>query len=54
MMEIFAMGEYSSFVWSSYLLTFLVIIFNAVHVRYRHRQIMNEIKRRLNLEKVNE
>jgi heme exporter protein CcmD len=54
MMEIFEMGKYGSFVWSSYLLTLLVVIFNAVHVKYRHRQIENEIKRRLKIEKFSE
>ena len=54
MMEIFAMGEYGSFVWSSYLLTLLVVVFNTVHAKYRHRQIANGIKRRLKVEKISE
>ncbi len=38
-MDMLAMGEYGSFVWSSYLLTLIVVIASMVQARRRHRQI---------------
>ncbi len=53
-MELFAMGEYGSFVWSSYLLTLIVVIASMVQARRRHRQIEEGIRRRLKIEETSE
>ena len=53
-MELFAMGEYGSFVWSSYLLTLIVVVTSTVQAKRRHRQIEEGIRRRLSIEETNE
>ena len=53
-MEIFALGEYGSFVWSSYLLTLLVVVVSTVQAKRRHRQIANEIRQGLKVEGTSE
>jgi len=53
-MDIFSMGEYGSYVWSSYLLTLIVVVASLVQARRRHRQIQDEIVRRLKLEEIGE
>ncbi len=50
MMEMFAMGEYGPFVWSSYLLTALVVVVSLVQAKRRHRQIEAGIRRQLQIE----
>ncbi len=54
MMELFAMGEYGRFVWSSYLLTLLVVVASTVQAKRRHRQIEEGIRRRLKIEETSE
>ena len=49
-MEILAMGAYGPFVWSSYLLTFIVVVISAVQGVRRHRQIAETITHRLKIE----
>lgn len=46
-MEALAMGDYGPYVWSSYLLTLIVIAIGTVQGKRRHRQIADDIKRRL-------
>ncbi len=53
-MELFAMGEYGSFVWSSYLLTLIVVITSTVQAKRRHRQIEAGIRRQLKIEETSE
>ncbi len=53
-MELLAMGEYGGFVWSSYLLTLIVVVASTVQAKRRHRQIEEGIRRRLNIEETNE
>jgi heme exporter protein CcmD len=53
-MELFAMGEYGPFVWSSYLLTLLVVVIGAVTGRRRHRLIKDTITQRLKIEETSE
>ncbi len=53
-MDIFSMGEYGSYVWSSYLLTLIVVVVSLVQARRRHRRIQDEIVRRLKLEEIGE
>lgn len=48
-MEMFAMGEYGPFVWSSYLLTLIVVVIGTVQGNRRHRQIEDIITRRLKI-----
>ena len=50
MMEMLAMGEYGPFVWSSYLLTLIVVVASTVQGKRRHRQIEEGIRRRLKIE----
>lgn len=53
-MELFAMGEYGAFVWSSYLLTLFVVIISAVQAKRRHRQITHSIRQGLKAEEASE
>ncbi len=46
-MDMFAMGGYGAFVWSSYLLTLIVVVASMVQTKRRHRQIEEKIRRRL-------
>ena len=48
-MEMFAMGEYGPFVWSSYLLTLIVVVISAVQGKRRHQAIANTVRRQLKL-----
>ena len=47
------MGEYGIFVWSSYLLTLVVVVFSTIQARRRHRQIADEIRKILKAEETN-
>ncbi len=53
-MDMFAMGEYGPFVWSSYFLTLIVVVASTVQARRRHRQIEEEIRQRLRIEESDE
>ncbi len=54
MMEMLAMGEYGSFVWSSYLLTLIVVVTSTIQAKRRHRQVEEGIRRRLKMEEASE
>lgn len=49
-MDLPTMGEYGPFVWSSYLLTLLVVVVSAVQAKRRHRQIADRIRQALRVE----
>lgn len=49
MMEALAMGDYGPYVWSSYLLTLIVVTIGMVQGKRRHRQIADDIRRRLRI-----
>ena len=53
-MDIFSMGEYGSYVWSSYLLTLIVVVASLGQARRRHRRIQDEIMRLLKIEETGE
>ncbi len=53
-MDALAMGGYGSFVWSSYLLTLIVVIAVTVQAKRRHRQIEEGIRRRWKIEETSE
>ncbi len=53
-MDIFAMGGYGPFVWSSYLLTLIVVVASTIQAKRRHRQIEETIRRRLRIEESSE
>ena len=53
-MESLAMGDYGAFVWSSYLLTFVVVVISVIQGRRRHRQITDEITQGLKIEETGE
>ncbi len=53
-MELLAMGEYGAFVWSSFLLTLIVVVISMIQGKRRHRQITETITRRLKIEETGE
>ncbi len=53
-MDMFAMGGYGPFVWSSYFLTLIVVVASTVQARRRHRQIEEGIRQRLRIEESDE
>ena len=53
-MDALAMGEYGAFVWSSYLLTLVVLVFSTIQGRRRHRHISDGIKQGLKAEESGE
>jgi heme exporter protein CcmD len=53
-MEVFAMGDYGAYVWSSYFLTLIVVIVGMVQGKRRHRQITETVRRRLRLKESSE
>lgn len=53
-MELFSMGEYGPFVWSSYLLTLVVVVFSSIQARRRHRRIVEGIRQGLKAEETGE
>lgn len=48
-MDALAMGGYGSFVWSSYLLTLIVVVVSAVQGKRRHQAIEDSVRRQLKL-----
>jgi heme exporter protein CcmD len=48
-MEWLAMGKYGAYVWSSFGLTFAVVIICAVQARRRHDAVIQDIKRRIRI-----
>ncbi len=53
-MDMLSMGEYGGYVWSSYLLTLIVVVASLVQARRRHRRIRDEITQRLKIEETGE
>jgi heme exporter protein CcmD len=53
-MELFAMGGYGPFVWSSYFLTLLVVIISVVQARRRQLQVEQTIRQGLKVEESKE
>lgn len=49
MSEFFHMGGYAVYVWSSYILAFVVLVFNLVAPVYRARRIKRMLARRSRL-----
>ncbi|NOX68680.1 MAG: heme exporter protein CcmD [Gammaproteobacteria bacterium] len=54
MMEIFAMGKYGAYVWSSFALMFMVMIACVVQARSRHRKMFRQIESRLKSQALSE
>ncbi len=46
-MEVLAMGGYGAYVWSSFGLTFAVVIITVVQARARHHGMLRDIKVRI-------
>ena len=44
-MEMFAFGKHAPYIWSSFGLTFAVLLANVVVARYSHRSILRELAR---------
>ena len=47
MSDVLAMGGYGAFVWSSFGITFLVLVICIVQGRRRHARIMNDVATRI-------
>lgn len=47
MMEVFAMGKYGAFVWSSFALMVFVMVVCVVQARASHRKVFQQIESRL-------
>ena len=50
--EFFAMGGYAFYVWTSYGLTFLVIVLNIVMPVLHRRKVINRVKRAIRREQL--
>lgn len=46
-MDAFAMGEYGAYVWSSFALTFTVVLIAALQSRHRHHKMLHDVRIRL-------
>ena len=46
-MQSLVMGDYGAYVWSSFGLTFAVVIVTIVQARVRHHKMLHEIKVRI-------
>jgi heme exporter protein CcmD len=46
-MEIFLMGKYSAHVWSSFGITAVVMIICVLQARWRHRNVLSDLKTRI-------
>ena len=46
-MELFAMGEYGAYVWSSFALTLIVLVVCVVQARQKHHKTLTDIRIRL-------
>lgn len=46
-MELWSMGGYGAYVWTSYALTFGVVLVCVLQARHRHRRVVQEIRARL-------
>ena len=46
-MELLSMGGYGAYVWTSYALTFGVVILCVAQGRRRHRRVLSELRTRL-------
>ncbi len=53
-MDALAMGGYGSFVWSSYLLTLIVVVVSTIQGKRRHKQVADTIVQRLKIEETGE
>lgn len=48
-MELLTMGQYGSYVWSSYGLTLAVLVICAVQARRRQRSVFRDVARRMQI-----
>ena len=48
-MESLAMGDYGAYVWSSFGLTFAVVVTCMVQARLRHTRTLDDIRTRLDI-----
>ena len=42
--EFFSMGGYAAYVWSSWLLTFLILIWNVIAPRRKHQNLLEQLE----------
>ena len=50
-MEVLSMGGYGAYVWTSYALTFGVLILCVAQGRRRHRRVFRELRARLRVDR---
>ncbi len=43
-MDIFSMGDYGFFVWSSFLISFIVFLLNYISAQRQFISVLNEVK----------
>ena len=46
-MEIFMMGKYSAYVWSSFGITAVVLIICVLQARRRHQNVLSDLRTRI-------
>lgn len=46
-MDTFQMGDYGAYVWSSYMLAFVILIFSEWRARLRQKRVYREIEIRI-------
>lgn len=46
-MEIFMMGKYGAYVWSSFGITAVVLIICVMQARSRHRKVLSDLRTRI-------
>ncbi len=53
-MEMLAMGKYGVYVWTCFGLTFTVLVTCVVQARRRHRAVLREVRRHMQLTETDE
>ncbi|MEO0972853.1 MAG: heme exporter protein CcmD [Pseudomonadota bacterium] len=51
MIDFFAMGGYAGYVWSSVIITAIVMVANVVLARHAHRRMLEHVRRRALVER---
>ena len=46
-MELFMMGKYSAYIWSSFGITLAVLVICVLQARQRHRSVIKDIETRI-------
>ena len=52
MSEFFAMGGYAFYVWTSYAIFAVIVVYNLLQPRFRRRTIVREVRQQIALEQL--